>query len=386
MQLFQYHDYINVLIKPTNACNLRCKYCFHIDTGFKPEVLSIEDFCHFCDITMPYYKHVSIIWHGGEPSFVGLQNFKEYCELAKEYARKYDVKLRLSMQSNGTLLDREFLQFLKDEKIGVGISYDGPINSVTRNSTAEFAKLKLLSDEINMKLGVITVVSGLNVNSLIETYKEMSELNIPLQLNHYVKTSENQINELTLDEGVYLKQMYQLFDYWIADDKGKIQVDPLARYIRDLVLGSSNVCAHASCLRNWMCLNPDGIISPCDRDFPEEYCYGHVKEYSDIREVYNSKGYTSLIQKAIIRRTKCKTDCEFYGVCEGGCNSNALVEGGLENNGGFTCRITKSLLGYIKNKMEELKMLENPDTIVNPVVKEIICSAAMKAESLNEKY
>jgi len=383
---FQYHNFLNVLIKPTNACNLRCKYCFHHDSGFKAEFLSLEELSHFCNITMPHYKNLSIIWHGGEPTFIGLSRFKDYCSLVKEYANKYNIQLNQAMQSNGTLIDESFLQYLKQEQIGLGISYDGPINSLTRNSTEEFEELNNIARKNDFKFGTITVVSGLNVHLLIDTYKQMTKLNLPLQLNHYVKTSNNTPKELILDENQYINRMMELFDYWINDKSGTIQINPFARYIRDLYIGSSQLCAHSSCLRNWLCLNPNGILSPCDREFPKEYSYGNIMDYSDIRSIYNSQGYVSLIQKSIKRREKCKHDCVYYTICEGGCNNNALFEGGIENNGGFSCRITRRLFDLIDNKLRSLDAFNFPENIQNPIVVKIIRDTKAEKERMYEKY
>ena len=30
-------DNITVIMKPTNQCNLRCKYCYHADNGYDKE-------------------------------------------------------------------------------------------------------------------------------------------------------------------------------------------------------------------------------------------------------------------------------------------------------------------------------------------------------------
>ncbi len=34
---------INTLIKPTHACNMRCKYCFHEKYGYCHEILEMDN-------------------------------------------------------------------------------------------------------------------------------------------------------------------------------------------------------------------------------------------------------------------------------------------------------------------------------------------------------
>ena len=33
---------ISLVVKVTNGCNLRCKYCYNGEEGFKPKKLSLE--------------------------------------------------------------------------------------------------------------------------------------------------------------------------------------------------------------------------------------------------------------------------------------------------------------------------------------------------------
>ena len=34
------NDLISIIVKPTNACNLRCKHCYHAGTGYDNEQMS----------------------------------------------------------------------------------------------------------------------------------------------------------------------------------------------------------------------------------------------------------------------------------------------------------------------------------------------------------
>lgn len=366
----QFYDHINVLIKPTDGCNLRCKYCFHQDTGYNSRKMSLETLQHFWDITMPHYKSISVIWHGGEPTYVGANYFRKCTDLTITSANKYGVKLSQTIQTNGTLLTEDFVKILKEASISIGISYDGPINQITRNSTTKLCETNKLLSANGINFGTIAVISGLNVLELIPLYEHMKQLKKDFQMNPYINTSKNAPSDLAMSFECYLEQMRSLYLYWLQDETCNITVDPFMRMIRDSYVGRSSLCTRSSCLRNWFCLNVDGTLSPCDRDFPEEFCYGNVKDYSDIREIYNSSGYKNLITKAIIRRNKCKKECDVYSLCEGGCNNNALFETGIENNGGFSCIVTKGLLHLVRDSVEEYEMFGETPIVRNPVLLE----------------
>ena len=373
-ELHQFYDHVNVLIKPTDGCNLRCLYCFHQDMGYSPKTMETETLSRFLEITLPHYKSISIVWHGGEPTFVGLEKFRGYVALTEAAAEKHGVLLKQSMQTNGTRINEEFLEFLTAHKIAVGVSYDGPVNDRTRGSTKKFMALNSLMEAHDVKFGTIAVISGLNVRQLPELYQHMNRLKRPVQLNHYVVTSPNAPAEMKMTAEQYVTAMQSLFAQYIEDEACRIEVDPFIRMIRDSYLGYSSLCARSSCMRNWFCLEPNGMLTPCDRDFPAEYHYGSVFDLQDIRQIYESAGYLRLMEKAIARRKKCQESCSYYPLCEGGCNNNALYETGLENNGGFSCRVNMGLLSCIGQWAEETGAFTDYSTVKNPVVRQLLHS------------
>jgi uncharacterized protein len=68
---------------------------------------------------------VIIAWQGGEPTLMGLDFYRRAVEVAKRY-RKPDTKVQHTIQTNGILLDREWCEFLRENRFLVGISVDGP--------------------------------------------------------------------------------------------------------------------------------------------------------------------------------------------------------------------------------------------------------------------
>jgi radical SAM protein with 4Fe4S-binding SPASM domain len=58
-------------------------------------------------------------------------------------------------------------------------------------------------------------------------------------------------------------------------------------------------------MKRWIGVNPNGDIYPCGRVMDIDP-YANVNDLSDIREIYNSKSYLSLLRGAIIRRKKCQ--------------------------------------------------------------------------------
>ncbi len=64
-------------------------------------------------------------WQGGEPTLMGLPFFRRVVTLQKKYAKPFQ-KIENDLQTNATLLDEAWCEFLKEHRFLVGLSIDGP--------------------------------------------------------------------------------------------------------------------------------------------------------------------------------------------------------------------------------------------------------------------
>ena len=68
--------------------------------------------------------NLKFVWQGGEPTLLGIDFFKRVIELQKPFAHQKTITN--SLQTNGTLLNDEWCNFLKRHNFMVGLSLDGP--------------------------------------------------------------------------------------------------------------------------------------------------------------------------------------------------------------------------------------------------------------------
>src|SRR4051812_3650387 len=122
----------HVMTKPIGPiCNLDCKYCFYLEKErmypdtrkwAMPEDVLEEYIRQY--IAAQQTPEVQFAWQGGEPTLLGVDYFRRVVELQKKYAAGRTVNN--AFQTNGTLLDDEWGEFLAANRFLVGLSVDGP--------------------------------------------------------------------------------------------------------------------------------------------------------------------------------------------------------------------------------------------------------------------
>jgi uncharacterized protein len=114
---------------------------------------------------------VSFAWHGGEPTMLGLPFFRRVVDLQRRYCPA-GTTVSNALQTNGTLLDKEWAAFLRDHDFLVGISIDGPRRLHDRHRRdakgapsfdSALGALRLLREE-GVEFNTLTVVSRTNAS------------------------------------------------------------------------------------------------------------------------------------------------------------------------------------------------------------------------------
>ena len=68
---------ITLIVKPTNECNFRCKYCYHADTSYDMGIMSEEILEALIKKAQSEFRQVVYVWHGGEPLLCGPDFFRK---------------------------------------------------------------------------------------------------------------------------------------------------------------------------------------------------------------------------------------------------------------------------------------------------------------------
>lgn len=380
---------LTVIVKPTSECNFRCKYCYHADTDYVSGVMSEQYLEKLIEAVQNEFDRVMYIWHGGEPLLCGLKFFKRAVFLQKKHSKPNQIILN-SVQTNGSLLDDEYIEFFIANDFSVSVSFDGPgeCNSL-RCQTEETNNIIKAAIKKGLKTASISVVHAGNCHKQIEMYEHFKALGVPMKFNPIFNSGgARSIPEYALNKEEYIASLKQFFDYWLVDQAAVVN-DTLEQYLGMVLYGQGRDCIYRSCLYHWIGVDYLGDIYPCGRSYAEEYKLGNLGEIEKISDVFRSENFINLLKKSIVRRSKCQVECKYYGFCNGGCNNNAIIEGDLENNHNFLCDVLKSMYEYIQEKISVLQRPGADLEKVNPIIRKRLnekCRYMIEKRDVTENF
>lgn len=340
---------ISTLIKPTHNCNMRCKYCFAEKYGYESSLLDINILKRYLELLTKKYKYINLVWHGGEPLTVPLDYYQEIYA----YCKKLDSEFLYSLQTNGTLLNNDNIDFFKKNNTSIGLSFDGLTNDMTRTHSQIILRNIELLQSNGMYPGAILVVNQNNVNNLIAEYEYFKSLNLGMKMNPMFNDgAARKRDSFSLNPDEYIENFLTFFKYWALDTSCNINVSTCLELVNLVLNERSSVCTFNSCLGKWLCLDSNGHLYPCDRLCLDKYDLGNVRNMLSIDEAFENENFIKLLRYSISRRQDCIENCDFFKNCYGGCNANSILNEYNKNN--VSCYIQKKILKGIKDFIIEL--------------------------------
>ena len=365
---------VEVILKVTEACNLKCKYCYN-GTVVCKDILSLERFQKLLLVLKTGYDHIHIIWHGGEPLCAGIDYFRKAMDIERKVNIEQSVIIENSIQTNATLINNEWIKFFKEYNFRVGISFDGKNNEEYRGQTDKVLKAIKLLNKNDMRFGCNAVVCDEEYN-LLENYEYFKSQGISFDFSKVLPEGSAK-NGISLSSQKYANDLVNLFDKWIYDTNG-VSIRTFATYLSMVSGGKFRICSFCSCHMKYLSITPNGTIYNCARASLTKYPFGNIDDFNSVKEIFASDNALELIKGSIIRREKCKQSCEYFNVCAGGCSDLAILEGGIEDIPQDYCYIFKTVYAHVKKRYDEIIKENIPLSKLNPTVKSIFATSIAK--------
>lgn len=370
----------HLLAKPTGAiCNLDCKYCFFLSkemlypgSRFRMADELLEEYIRQY-IEAQQVPEVNIAWQGGEPTMMGVDFFRRSVALVEKY-KKPQQTIQYTMQTNGTLLDDEWGEFLKEHDFLMGISFDGPpelhdVYRVNKGGQGSFKQvlrgLRVLQKH-NVEYNILCTVHAANADHPLEVYRYFrNELNA--QFMQFIAIVErdnetgfqegNKVTERSVKAEQYGNFLITIFDEWVRRDVGRVFVQ-----LFDVALGAwvgapSSLCVFSPTCGNALALEHTGDLYSCDHYVEPDYLLGNIKETAMIELVASDKQRKFGQDKLDTLPNYCQ-ECEVRFACHGGCPKNRFIETPTGEPGlNYLCAGYRAFFNHIDQPMKIMASL-----------------------------
>ncbi len=358
-----------VVLQPTALCNLNCVYCYVPDRRDRSlmtaEVLEASaDFLFGCHLPA---GELEVHWHAGEPLAAGLAFYKRAFAVLAERAPS-GFRLRHTIQTNGTLLTRQWGEFLAENDVRVGLSVDGPadIHDQSRRSLSGkgtharvMAGYRLLRDH-GIAPGAICVLRRESLafpdriyDFFVDAGFESFAFNVEESEGVYLQSGLRELRPDDIRES-YTAFMRRVWQRWRGD--GCVTE---IREFRQLLGALVSLREDGSYVREpaetvpfrIITIARDGAVST----FSPELASTPSPEYAGFvlgnvltdtpAQVAKSAAFKRLEHAIAVGRERCKQTCGYYAVCGAGFQSNRFTEhGSFHATETLTCRLHRQLL------------------------------------------
>jgi len=333
-----------VFVKPIGSiCNLDCHYCYYL----KKEHLypESESFRMPPDILEEYIAQhldaspeteIRFSWHGGEPTVLGLDYFREIVALQRKH-KPPDRRIANGIQTNGTLLDEDWCRFFAEEGFAVGLSLDGPremhdLHRVTKDGKPTHEETmrgyKLLRKH-GVNTDILCVVNAHNVRFPLQIYRFFKQINA--QFISFLPMIEPQpdagggISSITLPPEAWGEFLCAVFDEWRDKDIGRVKVQIFEEATRTAFGQEHSLCIFWPTCGDIPVVEHNGDFYSCDHFVDEEHRLGNIGEIPLV-ELLESPAQRAFGRAKLETLSRYCLECEVRAMCNGGCPKNRFLE------------------------------------------------------------
>lgn len=366
---------LTIIAKATNECNMGCLYCYALSKT-KPIKMSLgiaENMLRKISKFNEPFHRTEIIWHGGEPLLLGIAFYNQIVNIQKQINLELNEKHEFinCVQTNGTLISSEMLDFFQENRFRLGSSLDGIKSTHDQNrpyksgssSFDDVFNFLLEAQKRGLKVGAVCVLNKITEPHLEEIYQFFKSNNLHLKVNPQFSAGRALINTgLELEPREFGKAMIKLFDIWFYDNTlPDIPVEPFPDIMTNIGLfrNKENQPVHFpfgchfrnNCANTFICVDYLGRVFPCGRFEETDFQMGDIN-IDSMEAIISSPPHQLFIKRHEDGVKVCKK-CGYRPICNSGCADTAyLMRGCILQKDGF-CEGYKMLFQHIENAMKK---------------------------------
>jgi uncharacterized protein len=358
-----------LVVQATSFCNLDCSYCYLPDRSSHRR-LSLDLLeSIFKNLFNSYSidEKLTVVWHAGEPLSIPVSFYESAFEKISKLANESNISqevISYAVQTNGTLIDRAWCDLIKNNRIKIGVSLDGPafIHDAQRKTRSGLGSH-------GRTMRGIQLLQSHDINFHVITVLTQQSLDFPEQIfnffvEHGIRRVGFNIEEI---EGIhqcsslakagteeryraFMGRFYEL----VKHSNGKLKV-------REFDNIYNSIHQDRNLLRSQLA-TPLSIISVDAKGsfttFSPELLTMNSPEYGDFilgnvlhdrfDSVYGNDKFQTIHQEIQAGIESCRRDCEYFSLCGGGAPSNKYFENKSFNSSEtMFCRYNKKVIADI---------------------------------------
>ncbi|MBI5237609.1 MAG: peptide-modifying radical SAM enzyme CbpB [Deltaproteobacteria bacterium] len=349
-----------VYFNPTERCNLNCSYCYiPEDMRQNGGEMSQDELLQALGILKEYFRTTvpegrlpQIVFHGSEPMlardavFAGIEQYKD--------------DFSFGVQTNGTLLDDESIDFLTSRNIGIGLSLDGHeagVANLTRKNWAGEGFFKKVVATLEKLKGypsynVICTATTQNMESLTEVVNFLHKMEVPIGMLNPVRCTRQGARDIKpLDADLsshYLKALdrtYELYEETgrklVIANFANVMVSIVAPMARRLMCDISP-CGGGRC---FFAVGARGDLFPCSEFVGVSEFNGGNLFRDDISMVLETPAFKAVTGRKVEDISPCSA-CAIRHFCGSPCPAEAHEMNGGMNKPGAFCELYEEQVRY----------------------------------------
>ncbi|PVX28853.1 radical SAM protein [Sphingomonas pokkalii] len=330
-----------VAFKVAEVCNLACGYCYFFEQADQshstaPRYMSdtvVEQSARFLGLGAKALgiPNVALALHGGEPLMLGKKRFDRVCEILKAGVTPH-ATLRLAVQTNGVLLDQEWIELFAHHDIAIGLSIDGSreIHDAARpdkKGRGSFDRvvkaLRLLQENESRgtikKFGILSVIDpAMSCDDVYDFFfRELGAKSLYQRAPNlnWADSSESTIAHVN-------HFMAAMFNRWAYEDDAVVQIRHNIEALHPLLHdeGAFARVTNILDLTQAISIRSNGDVCPDDSLPPVSMRYrqlGTNVTNCSLETFYSLPIWNEINEALGENGSECRT-CEWFGLCGGG--------------------------------------------------------------------
>jgi uncharacterized protein len=332
---------LNIVFKISERCNLKCDYCYFFFGGdetwkLHPPLVSrevIENLGAFSARAAQdqQLESIQLIFHGGEPLLISKPRFAEMCEALRSYENGF--RFNLGLQTNGVLVDDEWIDLFERYQISAGVSLDGPksVNDLHRldhkgdssydRTVAGLRRMQNAAAQGKIpNPGLLSVINPFADGAAV--YRHFAhDLGITRMSFLTPDYTWDSVIGKTIIRGVERFLLASL-RAWLADKNPKIRIRVFSELLAAMIdpHAMELVQTYRDDYRNIISVSSNGDLGPEDtlRTLDPRFAsMGLNVARNDLRDLIDSDAWREQADAATIKPDGCK-DCSWWKICKAG--------------------------------------------------------------------